>query len=127
MAEVLGRRLYGGILKNVARVWNPTEIGDIDVLQRVLEHMQAGERGLRRLEAALDRGGPENSETHSLFLPADFNRSSGQLGQALRESYSKSSEVSKNAGEAWRQKSNSQQRFLYQRGRRSFFSNETPY
>jgi hypothetical protein len=59
MAEVLGRRLYRGVLKNVARVWNPTEIHEADVLRKVLEHMHAGERGLRRLEAALNRVGPE--------------------------------------------------------------------
>ena len=59
MAEVLGRRLYRGVLKNAARVWNPTEIHEADVLRKVLEHMHAGERGLRRLEAALNRVGPE--------------------------------------------------------------------
>jgi hypothetical protein len=59
MAEVLGRRLYRGVLKNIARVWNPTEIHDIDILRKVLERMHAGERGLRRLKAALDKGGPE--------------------------------------------------------------------
>ena len=58
MAESLGRGLYRGILKTVARAWNPTEINDVDVLRKVLEHMHAGERGLRRLEAALDKGGP---------------------------------------------------------------------
>jgi hypothetical protein len=59
MAGALGRRLYRGVLKSVARVWNPREIREMDVLQRVLEHMQAGERGLRRLESALNRVGPE--------------------------------------------------------------------
>jgi len=59
MAEPLGRRLYRGLLKTVARVWNPTEIHDADVLRKVLEQMQAAERGLRRLDAALNRVGPE--------------------------------------------------------------------
>jgi hypothetical protein len=59
IADALGRRLYRGVLKSVARAWNPREIREMDVLQRVLEHMQAGERGLRRLEAALNRVGPE--------------------------------------------------------------------
>jgi len=58
MAESLGRSLYRGILKTVARAWNPREINDVDVLRKVLEHMHAGERGLRRLEAALDKSGP---------------------------------------------------------------------
>lgn len=54
MAEPLGRRLYRGLLKTVARVWNPTEIREADVLRKVLEQMQAAERGLRRLDAALN-------------------------------------------------------------------------
>jgi hypothetical protein len=59
MAEPLGWRLYRGLLKTGARVWNPTEIRDADLLRKVLAQMQAAERGLRRLEAALDRIGPE--------------------------------------------------------------------
>ncbi len=42
MAEPLGRRLYRGVLKTVARVWSPTEILDVDVLRKVLEQMQVG-------------------------------------------------------------------------------------
>jgi hypothetical protein len=59
MAEPLGWRLYRGLLKTGARVWNPTEIHDADVLRKVLAQMQGAERGLRRLEAALDKVGPE--------------------------------------------------------------------
>jgi hypothetical protein len=59
MAEPLGPRLYRGLLKTAARAWNPAEIRDSDVLRRVLVHMQAAERGLRRLDAALDITGPE--------------------------------------------------------------------
>jgi hypothetical protein len=59
MAAPLGRRLYRGILKTVARVWNPSEIRKADVLGRVLAQMQSAERGLLRLEAALNRVGPE--------------------------------------------------------------------
>ena len=33
MAEPLGRRLYRGILKTVARAWNPSEIREADVLE----------------------------------------------------------------------------------------------
>ena len=58
MAEPIGRRLYRGILKTVARVWNPSEIRDADVLRRILVQMRSAERGLRRLEAALNRVGP---------------------------------------------------------------------
>jgi hypothetical protein len=50
MAEPLGRRLYRGILRTVARAWNPSEIREADVLGRVLAQMQSAERGLRRLK-----------------------------------------------------------------------------
>jgi hypothetical protein len=59
MAEPLGRRLYRGILKTVARAWNPSEIREAYLLNRVLAQMQSAERGLRRLEAALDKSGPD--------------------------------------------------------------------
>ncbi len=59
MAKPLGKRLYRGILKTLARAWNPSEIREADVLSRVLAQMQSAERGLRRLEAALDESGPE--------------------------------------------------------------------
>src|SRR5579859_4634740 len=60
MAELLGRGLYRGLLRDLARVWNPREIQEIALLQRVLEHMRSAERGLRRMEAALDKTGPES-------------------------------------------------------------------
>ncbi|PYV97643.1 MAG: hypothetical protein DMG89_13685 [Acidobacteria bacterium] len=59
LAEPLGRGLYRGLLRDLAKVWNPREIQDVAIQQKVLEHMRAAERGLRRLEAALDRTGPE--------------------------------------------------------------------
>jgi ATPase family associated with various cellular activities (AAA) len=59
LAESLGRRLYRGILRRVARARSPTEIHDTEVLRRVLAQMQSAERGLRRLEAALNRVGPD--------------------------------------------------------------------
>lgn len=70
MEEALGKRLYRGLLKTVARVWNPKDIQDPAVQQKVLAHMQAAERGFRRLEAALDRVGPEPLQQilHSLKL-----------------------------------------------------------
>ncbi len=75
MAEPLGWRLYRGLLKTGARVWNPTEIRDADVLRKVLAQMQSAERGLRRLDAALDRVGPETLVPilHSLQL-SSLNR-----------------------------------------------------
>lgn len=59
MSAPLGRRLFRGILRAVARAWNPSEIREADVLYKVLAQMQSAERGLRRLEAALNKSGPE--------------------------------------------------------------------
>jgi hypothetical protein len=59
LAEPLGRGLYRGILRDLARVWYPNEIEDVSVQQRVLEHMRCAERGLTRLKAALEKTGPK--------------------------------------------------------------------
>ena len=59
MEQALGKRMYRGLLKAVARAWNPKDIQEPVVQQKVLVHMQAAERGLRRLDGALDRIGPE--------------------------------------------------------------------
>jgi hypothetical protein len=55
MEEVLGKRMYRGLLKTLARVWKPSEIQDPAIQQKVLAHMQAAERGFRRAEAAVDK------------------------------------------------------------------------
>jgi len=57
LEEVLGKRMYRGLLKTLARVWNPNEIQDPAIQQKVLAHMQAAERGLRRAEAAVNKAG----------------------------------------------------------------------
>jgi hypothetical protein len=59
MAEPLGRGLYRGVLKTVARAWKPSEVHETVLLHKLLAHMQSAERGLRRRYAALDRTGPE--------------------------------------------------------------------
>ena len=59
MERSVGNRMYRGLLKTVARVWNPKDIRDPAIQQKVLAHMQAAERGFRRLDAALDGVGPE--------------------------------------------------------------------
>jgi hypothetical protein len=51
--------MYRGLLKTLARAWNPKDIEDPAIQQKVLAHMQAAERGFRRLDAALERVGPE--------------------------------------------------------------------
>ncbi|MBZ5658106.1 MAG: hypothetical protein LAO56_22825 [Acidobacteriia bacterium] len=58
MERSVGKRMYRALLKTVARVWNPKDIQDPATQQKVLAHMQAAERGFRRLDAALDRVGP---------------------------------------------------------------------
>lgn len=58
MEPRLGKRMYRALLKTVARVWNPKDIREPAIQQQVLAHMQAAERGFRRLDAALDRVGP---------------------------------------------------------------------
>ena len=59
MATTLGRGLYRGLLRDLAKVWNPRDIRDHELQKKVLEHMRSAERGVRRLEAALEQTGPE--------------------------------------------------------------------
>jgi DNA polymerase III delta prime subunit len=54
MMPIVGRRLYRGVLKAVARVWSPAEIRDLEVLRKVSEQMQVAEQEVGRLDAALD-------------------------------------------------------------------------
>src|SRR3984957_11483081 len=57
MEKIVGKRMYRGILKSVARVWNPRDIRDGTVLHRALSQMQAAQRGLLRATAARDKAG----------------------------------------------------------------------
>lgn len=59
MENKVGRRMYRGLLKRVARVWNPGQIQEAAVLEKVLAQMQGAERGRARLEAAQSRLTPE--------------------------------------------------------------------
>jgi len=59
MENVIGKRLYRGVLKSVARVWNPREIQDSAIQQKVLEYMHAAERGLLRARVAREKAGLE--------------------------------------------------------------------
>ena len=52
--------MYRGLLKRIARVWNPREIQDAGLQRQVLAHMQAAERGFRRAETARDKAGLAN-------------------------------------------------------------------
>jgi hypothetical protein len=62
MAEPLGKAMYRGLLKTVARVWRPSEIRDRAVLEKVLAAMQSAAKGLRRLEAAQEQIGSEAAQ-----------------------------------------------------------------
>jgi hypothetical protein len=57
MESAVGRRMYRGLLKSVARAWNPEDIHEAGVQERVLAHMQAAERGLSRAKVARDKAG----------------------------------------------------------------------
>jgi hypothetical protein len=50
--------MYRGLLRTIAQVWSPRAIKDIAVLRTVLKHMQAAQRGLLRLDAAVNTLGP---------------------------------------------------------------------
>lgn len=58
MARPLGRRLYRGLLRTEAMVWNPSQISDPALQRKILERMQSAERGLERLRIALAKTGP---------------------------------------------------------------------
>ena len=57
MEKVVGKRMYRGLLKSTARVWNPKDIQDPAIQVKVLAHLHAAERGLRRAMAARERAG----------------------------------------------------------------------
>ena len=58
MADAVGKRLYRGVLKRVARAWNPSEIHEPAILQTVLDEMRAVDVELRRLDDALNQVEP---------------------------------------------------------------------
>ena len=57
MENVVGKRMYRGLLKSVASLWNPSDIQNPSVQEKVVAHMQAAERGLRRAETAREKAG----------------------------------------------------------------------
>jgi len=59
MESKIGKRLYRGLLKRVARVWSPEQIRETPVLEQVLAQMQGAVRGLARLEVAQAKLAPE--------------------------------------------------------------------
>ena len=59
MANPLGKRLYRGLLKRVARAWKPSDISEPTILRKLLADMQAGDRMLNQLAAILGQVGPD--------------------------------------------------------------------
>jgi flagellar biosynthesis chaperone FliJ len=92
MAQPLGKAMYRGLLKAIARVWQPSQIRDRVVLEKVLAAMQSAAQGLRRLEAAQEQIGSEATKAllNSLHVRsvAQVNNleTLQQLVQALEQS-----------------------------------------
>lgn len=59
MESKIGKRFHRGLLKRIARAWNPQQIQETAMLEKVLAQMQGAERGMARLEAAQARLAPE--------------------------------------------------------------------
>ena len=59
MESKIGKRLYRGLLKRIAKVWSPEQIRETAVLEQVLAQMQGAVRGLARLEVAQAKLAPE--------------------------------------------------------------------
>ena len=59
MAEPLGKRLYRGLLKRVARAWKPSDISEAAIMRKLLADMRAGDRMLNQLAAILTETGPQ--------------------------------------------------------------------
>jgi hypothetical protein len=59
MESKIGKRLYRGLLKRIAKVWSPEQIREMAVVEQVLAQMQGAVRGLARLETAQARLTPE--------------------------------------------------------------------
>lgn len=57
MERIVGKRMYRGLLKSIARVWDPRDIHDPAIQEKVLTHMQAAARGLHRAKTARDKAG----------------------------------------------------------------------
>jgi hypothetical protein len=70
MAKPLGKRLFRGLLKTVARAWNPSDISEPTILRKLLADMQAGDRMLNQLAVILSEEGPDKLPPilHSLGL-----------------------------------------------------------
>ena len=60
MHKSLGWPLYRGILKRVAKIWNPSDIADPKIEEQVLVEMEEAERLRQRFESVLQRLGEDD-------------------------------------------------------------------
>jgi len=88
----LGKALYRGLLKRVARVWRPSQIQDTALLRKLVVHMQGAERRLRRLEGAVGIARPEALARMLECLKLDSLDRIGNL-ETLKELVSKLEQV----------------------------------
>jgi hypothetical protein len=71
MERTLGSSLYRGLLKSLAKAWNPTEIREISLQHKVLLHMQGALRGLKRVGIAREK--LSESVVSEIFRSLDLN------------------------------------------------------
>jgi hypothetical protein len=95
MHQSLGSPLYRGILKRVAKIWNPAEIADPKIEKQVLEELEEAERLRQRFESVSQRVGEENFQQslRSLQLRSFHQIDSVDLlARLVREMESRASE-----------------------------------
>jgi hypothetical protein len=71
MQSLIGVGLYRGLLKSIARVWNPAQIRDISLQHQILRHMEAAHRGILRVKTALRL--LDESVAREIFRSLDLN------------------------------------------------------
>jgi len=59
MEPRIGKRMYRGVLKRVARAWSPEQIHEIAVQQQVLAQMQSADRAFVRLKTVESKIAPD--------------------------------------------------------------------
>jgi hypothetical protein len=71
MQSIIGAGLYRGLLKSLARVWDPAQIREISLQHQLLRHMEAAHRGILRSKAALRL--LDESVAREIFRSLDLN------------------------------------------------------
>ncbi len=71
MESLIGAKLYRGLLKTIANVWDPRQIRNLALQHKVLARMNAARRGLLRVEAALSK--LDKSVAEEIFHSLELN------------------------------------------------------